>query len=158
MRAVWVGVILVVAVLSGRGKRVSVLVRKSKPSGNPDVGKVRKQPIKTIGKLSKTPQGQCNTKPQTSPSHKSRPDTSLSPVKRNFSAYKHLPRQTTTEESIPNTAVCLTEMKAPFVSVPASPVQRDVAGKKTRLREWVTGQVILDTPAFRKNYGNFFNR
>ena len=155
--ALWVGVILVVAVLSGRSKRISVLVRKSKPSGNPDVGRVRKQ-IKTIGKLIKAPQRQYNTNPQTSPAHKSQPDVPLSPVKRNFSAYKHLPEQTTTEGNIPDVAVLLTEPTAPFVSVSASPVQRDVSEQKTKLREWLTGQVILETPAFRKDYGNFFNR
>ena len=155
--AVWVGVILVVAVLSGRSKRISVPNRESKPSGTPDVGRVRK-PIKAIGKQVKAPRRPCNTNPQTSPSHKSRPDVPHTSVKRNFSAYKHLPEQTTTEESIPNTAVCLPEPKAPVVSVSASPVQRDVSEQKTKLREWLTGQVILGTPAFRKTYGNFFNR
>lgn len=148
--ALWVGVILVVAVLSGRGKRVAVLVRKSKPSGNPDVGRVRKQ-IKTI-------QRSCNTDAQRTPLRKSRSDVPLSSVKRNFSAYKHFPKQTTAEESVPDATVHLTEPKAPVVSVSASPIQRNVAGKKTKLREWITGQVILDAPAFRKNYGNFFNR
>lgn len=155
--ALWVGVILVVAVLSGRGKRVSVLVRKSKPSGNSDVGRVRKQ-VKTIGKQTKAPQHPCNTDTQPSPSHTSRSNIPHVPVKRNFSAYKHFPKQTTAEESVPDVTVHLTEPKAPVVSVSASPVQRDVADKKTKLREWVTGQVILDVPAFRKNYGNFFNR
>ena len=155
--AVWVGVIIVVAVLSGRGKQISVLVRKSKPSGNPDVGKVRK-PIKAIGKQVKATRRPCNTDAQTSPSHKSRTDVPHTSVKRNFSAYKHLPTQSTTEENIPDAAVCLTEMKAPFVSVSASPVQRDVSEQKTKLREWLTGQVILGTPAFRKTYGNFFHR
>ena len=155
--ALWVGMILVHAVLSGKGKRVSVLVRKSKPSGNPDVGRVRK-PIKAIGKQVKATRRPCNTNPQTSPSHQSRTDVSHTSVKRNFSAYKHLPEQITTEESIPNTAVCLTEMKTPFVSVSASPVRKDVSEQKTKLREWITGQVALDVPAFRKNYENFFNR
>ena len=155
--ALWVGVILVVAVLSGRSKRISVLVRKSKPSGNPDVGRVRK-PIKAIGKQVKAPRRPCNTNPQTSPSHQSRTDVPHTSVKRNFSAYKHLPEQTTTEGNIPDVAVLLTEPTAPFVSVSASPVQRDVSEQKTKLREWLTGQVILDVPAFRKNYGNFFNR
>jgi hypothetical protein len=156
--AVAFGVCIILRILSDKRKQTLKSDQKSEPSCHPDVGKVRKQPIKTIGKLSKTTRRPCNTKPQTSPSHKSRPDTPLSPVKRNFSAYKHLPEQTTTEGNIPDVAVLLTEPTAPFVSVSASPVQRDVAGKKTRLREWVTGQVILDTPAFRKNYGNFFNR
>ena len=155
--ALWVGVIIVVAVLSGRGKQVSVLVRKSKPSGNPDVGKVRK-PIKAIGKQVKATRRPCNTNPQPSPSHQSRTDVPHTSVKRNFSAYKHLPEQTTTEGNIPDAAVLLTEPKDLVVPVSANPVQRDVADKKTKLREWITGQVILDTPAFGKNYGNFFNR
>jgi hypothetical protein len=154
--ALWVGVILVVAVLSGRGKRVSVLVRKSKPSGNPDVGRVRK-PIKAIGKQTKAPQRPCNTNPQTSPSHQSRTDVPHTSVKRNFSAYKHLPEQTTTEGNIPDTAVFLTESKASVVLGVANNIQRGVVDKKTKLREWIIGQVILDIPAFRKNYGNFFN-
>ncbi len=153
----WVGVILVVAVLSGRSKRISVPNRESKPSGAPDVGRVRK-PIKAIGKQVKATRRQCNTNPQISPSHTSRSDAPPSPVKRNFSAYKHLPRQTTTAGNIPDAAVCLPEVKAPVIYRPVSPVQRDVADKKTRLREWLTGQVILGTPAFRKNYGNFLNR
>lgn len=148
--AVAFGVCIILRILSDKRKQTLKSDQKSEPSCHPDVSNIRKR--------TKATQRQCNTKPQTSPSHKSRPNTPPSPVKRNFSAYKHLPEQITTEESIPNTAVCLTEMKTPFVSVSASPVQRDVAGKKTRLREWVTGQVILDTPAFRKNYGNFFNR
>jgi len=153
----WVGVILVVAVLSGRSKRISVLNRESKPSDKPDVGKAHKQ-VKTIGKLIKATRRPCNTNPQISPSHQSRTDVPHTSVKRNFSAYKHLPEQTTTEENIPDAAVCLTEPKTPVVSVSASPVRKDVADKKTKLREWLTGQVILGTPAFRKNYGNFFNR
>ena len=146
----WVGTILVLAVLSGKGKRVSVLVRKSKPSDNPDVGRVRKQ-IKTI-------QRSCNTNPQTSPSHQSRTDVPHTSVKRNFSAYKHLHEQTTTEENIPDATVFLTDPKASVVLGVANNIQRGVVDKKTKLREWLTGQVILDTPAFRKNYGNFFNR
>ena len=155
--ALWVGVILVVAVLSGRSKRISVPNRESKPSGAPDVGRVRK-PIKAIGKQTNAPQRQYNTDTQPVPSHGSRTDVSHTSVKRNFSAYKHLPEQTTTEGNIPDAAVCLTEPKAPVVSVSASPVRKDVADKKTKLREWITGQVILGTPAFRKNYGNFFHR
>ena len=155
--ALWVGVILVVAVLSGRGKRVSVLVRKSKPSGNPDVGKVRKQ-IKTIGKQTKAPQRQCNTDTQPVPSHRLRSDAPLPSAKRNFSAYRHLPKQTTAEESVPDATVFLTEPKASVVFEVTNNIQRGVVDKKTKLREWVTGQVILDVPAFRKNYGNFFNR
>ena len=155
--ALWVGVIIVVAVLSGRGKQVSVLVRKSKPSGNPDVGKVRK-PIKAIGKQVKATRRPCNTDAQPSPSHQSRTDVPHTSVKRNFSAYKHLPEQTTTEGNIPDAAVLLTEPKDLVVPVSASPVQRDVADKKTKLREWLIGQVILDTPAFGKHYGNFFHR
>ena len=155
--ALWVGMILVLAVLSGKGKRISVLVRKSKPSDKPDVDKAHKQ-VKTIGKLIKATRRPCNTNPQTSPSHQSRTDVSHTSVKRNFSAYKHLPTQSTAEGNIPDAAVCLTEMKAPFVSVSASPVQRDISEQKTKLREWLTGQVVLDAPAFRKNYGNFFNR
>ena len=155
--AVWVGVIIVVAVLSGRSKRISVPNRESKPSGTPDVGRVRK-PIKAIGKQVKATRRPCNTNPQTSPSHKSRPDTPPSPVKRNFSAYKHLPKQTTTEENIPDATVLLTEPKASVVLGVANNIQRGVVDKKTKLREWVTGQVILGTPAFRKNYGNFLNR
>ena len=153
----WVGTILVLAVLSGKGKRVSVLVRKSKPSGNPDVGRVRK-PIKTIGKQVKAPRRPCNTNPQTSPSHQSRTDVPHTSVKRNFSAYKHLHEQTTTEENIPDATVFLTDPKASVVLGVANNIQRGVVDKKTKLREWLTGQVILDTPAFRKNYGNFFNR
>ena len=148
--AVAFGVCIILRILSDKRKQTLKSDQKSEPSCHPDVGNIRKR--------TKATQRQCNTKPQTSPSHKSRPNIPPSPVKRNFSAYKHLPEQITTEESIPNTAVCLPDLKAPFVSVSASPVQRDVADKKTKLREWLTGQVILDTPAFRKNYGNFFNR
>ncbi len=155
--AVWVGVIIVVAVLSGRGKRVSVLVRKSKPSDKPDVGKAHKQ-VKTIGKLIKATRRPCNTNPQTSPSHQSRTDVSHTSVKRNFSAYKHLPEQTTTEGNIPDATVLLTEPKASVVLGVANNIQRGVVDKKTKLREWLTGQVILGTPAFRKTYENFFHR
>lgn len=154
--ALWAGmIVVVVAVLSEKKKRISGSGRK--PSGNFDADKVRKQ-IKTIGKLIKTIQRQCNTNTQPSPSYKSRPDTSPSPVKRNFSAYKHLPKQTTAEESVSGATVHLTEPKAPVVLEVANNIQRDVVDKKTKLREWIIGQVILDTPAFRKNYGNFFNR
>ena len=156
MHALWVGMILVLAVLSGKGKRVSVLVRKSKPSDKPDVDKAHKQ-VKTIGKQVKATRRPCNTNPQTSPSHQSRTDVPHTSVKRNFSAYRHLPEQTTAEESIPDATVFLTEPKDLVVPVSASPVQRDVVDKKTKLREWLTGQVVLDVPAFRKNYGNFFN-
>ena len=148
--AVAFGVCIIFRILSDKRKQTLKSDQKSEPSCHPDVGNIRKR--------TKATQRRSNTKPQTSPSHKSRPDTPPSPVKRNFSAYKHLPKQTTTEQSIPDATFFLTEPKAPVVSVSASPVQRDVAGKKTRLREWVTGQVVLDTPAFRKNYGNFFNR
>ena len=155
--ALWVGVIIVVAVLSGKGKRISIPNRKSKPSDKPDADKVRKL-IEATGRLTKAIRRPCNTNPQTSPAHKSQPDIPLSPVKRNFSAYKHLLKQIVTDGNIPDAAVCLTEPKVPVVSVSASPVREGVADKKTKLREWLTGQVILDTPAFRKNYGNFFNR
>lgn len=148
--ALWAGMIIVVAVLSGRSKRISGSDRRSKPSDKPDVGRVRKQ-IKTI-------QRSCNTDAQRTPLRKSRSDTSPSPVKRNFSAYKHLPKQTTAEESVSGATVHLTEPKAPVVLEVANNIQRDVVDKKTKLREWIIGQVILDTPAFRKNYGNFFNR
>ena len=148
--AVAFGVCIILRILSDKRKQTLKSDQKSEPSCHPDVGNIRKR--------TKATQRPCNTDAQPSPSHKSRPDTPPSPVKRNFSAYKHLPEQTTTEENIPDTAVCLTEMETPFVSVSASPVQRDVAGKKTKLRQWLTGQIILDTPAFRKNYGNFFNR
>lgn len=153
--AVWVGMILVLAVLSGRSKRISGSGRK--PSGNFDADKVRKR-IETIGKPIKATRRPRNTDAQPSPSHRSRPDVPLSSVKRNFSAYKHLPKQTTIAENIPDATAFLTESKAPVVPVSASPVQRDVADKKAKLRERIIGQVILDVPAFRKNYGNFFNR
>ena len=155
--AVWVGVILVVAVLSGRSKRISVPNRESKPSGTPDVGRVRK-PIKAIGKQVKATRRPCNTDAQTSPSHQSRTDVSHTSVKRNFSAYKHLPKQITVEGNIPDATVLLTEPKTPVVLGVANNIQRGVVDKKTKLREWLTGQVILGTPAFRKNYGNFLNR
>ena len=138
-------------VLSRKRKRLAGSGRN--PSGNVDADKVRKQ-IKTVGKLIKATQRWA----QPTPSHRSPPDVPLSPVKRNFSAYKHLPKQTTTERNISDATVLLTEPKAPAVSVSASPIQRDVSDKKEKLREWITGQVILDVPAFRKNYGNFFNR
>ena len=79
-------------------------------------------------------------------------------LKRNFSAYKHLPEQTTAEESVSDATVLLTEPKAPVVLGVANNIQRGVVDKKTKLREWLTGQVILGTPAFRKTYGNFFHR
>ncbi len=153
--ALWVGVIVVLAVLSGRSKRIPGSVRK--PSGNSDADKVRKQ-INPIGKPAKATRRQCNTDAPPSPSHQSRSNVPLPPVKRNFSAYKHLPEQTTTEENIPDATVRLPETKDPVVCEPVSPIQKDVTDKKTKLREWITGQVILEVPAFRKNYGNFFNR
>ena len=148
--AVAFGVCIILRILSDKRKQTLKSDQKSEPSCHPDVSNIRKR--------TKATQRRSNTKPQTSPSHKSRPDTPLSPVKRNFSAYKHLPEQTTAEESVSDATVLLTEPKAPVVLGVANNIQRGVVDKKTKLREWLTGQVILDVPAFRKNYGNFFNR
>lgn len=155
--ALWVGVIVVVAVLSGKRKKISGSGRTPKPSGNFDADKVRKL-VRATGRLVKTVKHQGSNNTQPSQSRRSRSDIPLSPAKRTFSAYKHLPKQTVTEESVPDVAVCLTEPKNLAVLGSVSPIQRGVTDKKTKLREWLIGQVILDVPAFKKNYGNFFNR
>lgn len=137
-------------VLSRRGKQTLKPNRKSKPLANPDVGNIRKQ--------TKTPRRRDNANAPPSRSYRSQLNVPRVPVKRKFSAYKHLPKQTTAEESVPDATVCRAKPSAPAVCEPVSYLQKDIADKKTKLREWIIGQVILDTPAFRKSDGNFFHR
>jgi|GEM_PF-3334816 len=122
----------------------------SEPVDDPDVNEVRKR----IEDLKR----QRNTNAQTSHSYETplKPKPSL--VKRNFSAYKHLPQQVKLEESISYDTVELPKVKISAVPKPINSIEKNIANKKTKLHEWIIGQVILGSPAFRKNYGNFFNR
>ena len=71
-----------------------------------------------------------------------------------FSAYKHLPKAETTE------SIVIPEL------IPVAPVQEkpkevmklvDLPQGKSRLHDWVVGQIILGTPAYRR-YGSFIHR
>ena len=71
-----------------------------------------------------------------------------------FSAYKHLPK----EENIASMAVS-EPISMPLAEKKPKEVLKsiDLSQKKPRLRDWVVGQVILGTPAYRR-YGNFIHR
>ena len=71
-----------------------------------------------------------------------------------FSAYKHLPKPETME------SIASPEAN-PLASVEEKPKEVmksiDLPRKRSRLHDWVVGQVILGTPAYRR-YGNFIHR
>ena len=148
--AVAFGVYIIFRILCDKRKQTLESDQKSEPSYHPNVGNVRRR--------TKATQRRSNTNAQLSRSHGSPSDIPHSSVKRNFSAYKHLPEQTAIKENIPDATVCLAEPKAPVIRKPVNYVQEEVADKKTKLREWIMGQVILGAPAFRKNCENFLNR
>ena len=121
----------------------------AEPVDDSDVSEVRKR-IEALKR-------QRNTNEPSSHSQEAplKPKTS---IKRNFSAYKHIPQQVIAEKNVPNEAIHLPEPKPAIIRKPENNVQKNVANKKTKLHEWIIGQAVLDAPAFRKNYGNFFNR
>lgn len=72
----------------------------------------------------------------------------------NFSAYKHLPK----EDVIATVATPKVIPNIPLEKVTKEPPKSiDVPRKRSRLRDWVMGQVILEAPAY-KRYGNFIHR
>ena len=139
-------VVLFLAVIPKKKKREF----ETEPLDMPDVSEVRKR-IEALKR-------QRNANVQTSHSYETPLKPKNPPIKRNFSAYKHLPQQIKIEESISNDTVELPKVKISVVPKPINNIEKNIANKKTKLHEWIIGQVILDTPAFRKNYGNFFNR
>ncbi len=122
----------------------------AEPVDDPDVNEVRKR----IEDLKR----QRNTNEPSSHPYETPLKPKPSPVKRNFSAYKHLPKQVISEGNGPNETIHLPEIKPSAAPKPINSIEKNIANKKTKLHEWIIGQVILDSPAFRKNYGNFFNR
>lgn len=122
---------------------------ETEPLDTPDVSEVRRR-IEAMKR-----QRNANAPSSLSQEVPLKPKTS---IKRNFSAYKHLHQQVIAEENALNEAIHLPEPKPAIIRKPVNNVQKNVAIKKTKLHEWIIGQVVLDTPAFRKNYGNFFNR
>lgn len=71
-----------------------------------------------------------------------------------FSAYKHLPK----EEVIPKVPIPKVVPDIPLEKTPKEPPKSiDVPRRRSRLRDWVMGQVILNAPAY-KRYGNFIHR
>jgi len=72
-----------------------------------------------------------------------------------FSAYKHLPVNKTI---IPQDPI-ETPLQTSTISPPVSKPQKDVSSPTHgNLTSWMIGQIILDKPAFKKNYGNFMDR
>lgn len=71
-----------------------------------------------------------------------------------FSAYKHLPK----EEVVATVAMPEVVPDVSLEKTPKEPPKSiDVPRKRSRLRDWVMGQVILEAPAY-KRYGNFIHR
>lgn len=72
-----------------------------------------------------------------------------------FSAYKHLPK----EEVIETVQVPESVPMAPLEDDGPKHIQKsiDLPRKRSRLRDWVVGQVILGDPAYRR-YGSFIHR
>ena len=82
----------------------------------------------------------------------------LKPVKQGFSAYKHLPKWDDITEKAPSENVELPLPKIISASSSENVMQKNIDPKRSKLQQWIFGQVVLDQPAFRKNYGSFFNR
>ena len=78
------------------------------------------------------------------------------PVKKRpvFSAYKHLPKEEPAESLAVSEMVPIVPVEEKPKDIPKS---IDLPQKKSRLRDWVVGQVILGTPAYRR-YGSFIHR
>ena len=75
-------------------------------------------------------------------------------VRPEFSAYKHLPK----EETVPLVAIPEVVPAMAVTEKPKDVIKSiDLPHKKSRLRNWVVGQVVLGTPAY-KRYGNFIHR
>lgn len=142
--------VLILAIIPKKKKQILEPDLEPEPLDNPDVSEVRKR-IEAMKR-------QRNTNSQ--PSQTRRPQLTIphSPVKQSFSAYKHLPKQIIAEENVLSESAHLPEPKVPVVQKSVNNIQKNIANKKTKLHEWIIGQVVLDSPAFRKNYGNFFNR
>lgn len=71
-----------------------------------------------------------------------------------FSAYKHLPK----DEAVPLVAVPEVIPVMPMTEKPKEVTKSiDLPQKRSRLHDWVVGQVVLGTPAYRR-YGNFIHR
>ena len=90
--------------------------------------------------------------------HETQSVQTLKPVKRNFSAYKHLPKWDDITEKALSENVELPLPKIISASSSENVMQKNIDPKRSKLQQWIIGQVILDQPAFRKNYGSFFNR
>ena len=71
-----------------------------------------------------------------------------------FSAYKHLPKEKPAESIAIPEVVSVTPVEEKSKDIPKS---IDLPQKKSRLRDWVMGQVILGAPAYRR-YGSFIHR
>jgi hypothetical protein len=71
-----------------------------------------------------------------------------------FSAYKHLPEPETVESTARLEVT-------PIASVEETPKEVmksiDLPRKRSRLHDWVVGQIVLGTPAYRR-YGNCIHR
>ena len=74
-----------------------------------------------------------------------------------FSAYKHIP---TNEVVIPSTPVeiCTNLPKAKIPPTSFTSKKNITPSTGRNLTTWMIGQIILDKPAFKKNYGNFMDR
>lgn len=142
--------VLVLALIPKKKKQIPEHDLELEPVDNPDVSEVRKR-IEAMKR-------QRNTNSQSSPLYRAPSEVPTSTVKQNFSAYKHLPKQIKSVGELLNESVHLPEQKISTVPKPVNNIQKNVANKNIKLHEWITGQVVLDVPAFRKNYGNFFNR
>lgn len=119
------------------------------PLDDPDVIEARKR-IEALKR-------QRNATEQSMRSERPLPSRPSKPVKQTFSAYKHLPKSVEPMENVPLETGTVEPMCSKVQSK-ENKVQKKVEPKRTKLHEWIIGQVILDTPAYRKNYGNFFNR
>ena len=71
-----------------------------------------------------------------------------------FSAYKHLPKEEPAESIVIPEVVPVVPVEEKPKDIPKS---IDFPREKSRLRDWVMGQVILGVPAYRR-YGNFIHR
>ena len=142
--------ILILAIIPKKKKQILEPDLESESMDNPNVSEVRKR-IEAMKR-------QRNTNAQPSQTYRSTLDVPNSPFKRNFSAYKHLPKQANIQINVSNEAIELPKAKVSAIQKPVNNISKHMGCKKTKLHEWIIGQVVLDAPAFRKNYGNFFNR
>ena len=80
----------------------------------------------------------------------------MEPQRRNFTAYQHLPKPIALEKTVEQPV--LAAVNGSVLSNCTSVKLDNLVTKKRNLHHWVVGQIVLGTPAYRKNYGNFMAR